>query len=160
MNSKMLVFYLNLIVLINGLELNQSLLINKYGYSNESTQIYLNNQAIDFIESSTFNGFAKLESINLENNNLKRIDSLLFNGLIQVKYIYLGSNQISSIHRLAFTGLNNLELICLSKNPISLLDSTSLLLLCESNPKCNLIIHDECITSTTTTTNKQEMSKV
>ena len=44
MNSKMLVFYLNLIVLINGLELNQSLLINKYGYSNESTQIYLNNQ--------------------------------------------------------------------------------------------------------------------
>ena len=145
------------IVFVECRQLNQSILIELYGYSINSFQIDLSGLSFDAIDLGTFVGFNNLEIIYLEDNKISKIEQGLFNDVRNLRELWLESNNINSINRNAFVGLNSLELVCLDNNPISTLFPNSLATICETNSKCKVKIFEKCIkisTSLTTTSTK------
>jgi Leucine-rich repeat (LRR) protein len=129
----------------SSIEINQSLLIQKYGFNIDSVVIDLSGRYIDTIEINTFIGYTKLEKLYLEENKIMQLENGLFNHLSSLKEIWLESNNIISIDRNVFVGLNNLEKVCLKDNPISLMFPTNIKPLCETNPICTIKITEKCI---------------
>ena len=59
---KNLLFLISFLALqINAKDLNQSVLLQIYGYSFDTVRIDLSQQSIDYIEINTFKDFKKLE---------------------------------------------------------------------------------------------------
>jgi hypothetical protein len=132
--------------------INQSILIEKYGFNNESNEIDLSESSIDSIDINTFKGYDKLEKLFLEDNKLRKLDYGLFNHLLNLRELWLESNIIVSIDRNVFVGLNKLEKVCLNDNPISLMFPSNIKPLCDSNPNCIIKINEKCIKETTSIT--------
>lgn len=137
------------LVLVRCERLNQSTLIEQYGYSKDSFQIDLSSSNLDTIDLGTFNGFNNLEVIYLEDNQINRIEKGLFNNLYNLRELWLESNNLISINRNAFEGLNNLELVCLNNNPISTLFPAGLVAICATNLKCVVKTTEKCIKKST-----------
>ena len=129
--------------------INQSILIQKYGFKIDSNEIDLSESSIDSMDVNTFKGYNNLEILYLEDNKLKQLEYGLFNHLLNLKELWLESNNIVSIDRNVFVGLNKLEKVCLSDNPISLLFPSNIKPLCDSNPNCSIKINEKCIKDTT-----------
>ena len=147
MNSLLLVkiFFAIIIQQATSIGLNQSLLIQKYGYDLNSVVIDLSENSIDIIDSNTFIGYTKLEKLYLEENKIKQLEYGLLNHLVNLKEIWLQSNSIVSINRNVFVGLNKLEKVCLSDNPISQMFPANIKPLCDTNPICTININEKCI---------------
>jgi len=143
------IFIINIILaciqLIYSAGINQSLLIEKYGFSIDSNEIDLSERSIDSIDINTFKGYNSLEKLYLEDNKLSQLEYGLFNHLLNLRELWLQSNNIVSINRNVFKGLNKLEKVCLSDNPISEMFPSNLKPLCESNSNCNIKINEKCI---------------
>jgi Leucine-rich repeat (LRR) protein len=137
-----------------SIEMNQSLLINKYGFDINSVVIDLSGRKIDTIDINTFKGYTKLEKLYLEENEIQHLEYGLLNHLESLKEVWLESNLIVSIDRNVFDGLNKLEIVCLKDNPISLTFPTNIRPLCETNPICTIKINEKCIKDITSKTNK------
>lgn len=137
-----------------SIEMNQSLLINKYGFDINSVVIDLSGRKIDTIDINTFKGYTKLEKLYLEENEIQHLEYGLLNHLESLKEVWLESNLIVSIDRNVFDGLNKLEIVCLKDNPISLMFPTNIRPLCETNPICTIKINEKCIKDITSKTNK------
>ncbi len=131
--------------------INQSILIEKYGFSLDSNEIDLSESSIDSIDLNTFKGYNKLEKLFLHDNKLNKLEYGLFNNLTNLRELWLESNNIISIDRNVFVGMNKLEKVCLSDNPISFLFPNNIKPLCDSNPNCSIKINEKCIKETTTT---------
>ena len=129
----------------SSIEINQSLLIQKYGFNIDSVVIDLSERSIDTIDINTFIGFTKLEKLYLEENKINQLANGLFNHLESLKEVWLESNNIISIDRNVFVGLNNLEKVCLKDNPISIMFPTNIKPLCDTNPMCTIKINEKCI---------------
>jgi Leucine-rich repeat (LRR) protein len=145
---KFLLFNILLVAIIqlaSSIGINQSLLIQKYGFNIDSVVIDLSERSIDIIDISTFIGFIKLEKIYLEENKINKLANGLFNHLESLKEVWLESNNIISIDRNVFVGLNNLEKVCLKDNPISIMFPTNIKPLCDTNQKCTIKINEKCI---------------
>ena len=99
-------------------DLNNSILVQQFGYSIDSSVIDLNGLSIDSIDLKTFEDYSKLEVLYLENNKITKIEYGLFNKLKNLKELWLESNNIKAIDKNSLLGLNNLKLVCLSNNPI------------------------------------------
>lgn len=140
----LLVTFLNLNILIQSFHLNQELLFSRYGYSNESVIIDLNNQNIDSIDSDTFNDLNQLETLYLHENKLTKLDSDLFSSLLNLKVVWLESNNIVSLNRNIFANLTQLEMVCLHNNPVSILFASSIKDICKTNPNCILKVTESC----------------
>jgi len=134
-----------IIQLASSIGINQSLLIQKYGFNIDSVVIDLSERSIDTIDINTFIGYTKLEKLFLEENKINQLENGLFNHLESLKEVWLESNNIISIDRNVFVGLNNLEKVCLKDNPISLMFPTNIKPLCETNPICRIKINEKCI---------------
>jgi Leucine-rich repeat (LRR) protein len=137
-----------------SIEMNQSLLINKYGFDINSVVIDLSGRKIDTIDINTFKGYTKLEKLYLEENEIQHLEYGLLNHLESLKEVWLESNLIVSIDRNVFDGLNKLEIVCLKDNPISFMFPTNIRPLCETNPICTIKINEKCIKDITSKTNK------
>ena len=61
--------------LIQNLKLNQTVLIDNYGYARTSTTIALYSQDIESIDANTFIGFNQLETLYLQSNKINKLDS-------------------------------------------------------------------------------------
>jgi Leucine-rich repeat (LRR) protein len=145
---KFLLFNILLVAIIqlaSSIGINQSLLIQKYGFNIDSVVIDLSERSIDTIDINTFIGFTKLEKIHLEENKINQLANGLFNHLESLKEVWLESNNIISIDRNVFVGLNNLEKVCLKDNPISIMFPTNIKPLCDTNPMCTIKINEKCI---------------
>ena len=145
---KFLLFNILLVAIIqlaSSIGINQSLLIQKYGFNIDSVVIDLSERSIDTIDINTFIGFTKLEKIYLEENKINQLANGLFNHLESLKEVWLESNNIISIDRNVFVGLNNLEKVCLKDNPISIMFPTNIKPLCDTNPMCTIKINEKCI---------------
>ena len=140
--------------------MNQSLLIQKYGFDINSVVIDLSERSIDTIDINTFKGYTKLEKLYLEENKIKQLENGLLNHLENLKEIWLEANNIVTIDRNVFVGLNKLEKVCLKDNPISLMFPTSIKPLCETNPICTIKINEKCIKDITSKTNKNNSIKL
>jgi Leucine-rich repeat (LRR) protein len=134
-----------IIQLASSIGINQSLLIQKYGFNIDSVVIDLSERSIDTIDINTFIGFTKLEKLYLEENKIKQLENGLFNHLESLKEVWLESNIIISIDKNVFVGLNNLEKVCLKDNPISIMFPTNIKPLCDTNPMCTIKINEKCI---------------
>jgi len=145
--------------LVSAIEINQSLLIQKYGYSIDSIEIDLSVNSIDKIDINTFKGFKKLEKLFLDNNKIKQLEYSLFNHLENLKEVWLESNNIISIDKNVFVGLNKLELVCFNDNPISYYFPHMIKRLCDTNPKCNIKIKEKCIKDIPSNRQKYAISK-
>jgi hypothetical protein len=128
--------------LTSSIRINQSLLIEKYGYDIDSIEIDLSESSIESIDINTFKGYGKLEKLFLEDNKINRLENGLFNHLLNLNELWLESNIITSVDENLFVGLNNLEKVCFSKNPISFLFPSKVKLLCNTNPKCKILINE------------------
>ena len=146
------ILFVAIIQLTSSIGINQSLLIQKYGFDIDSVVIDLSEKSIDTIDINTFIGFTKLEKLYLEDNKLKQLENGLFNHLDSLKEVWLESNNIVSIDRNVFVGLNKLEKVCLKDNPISFLFPTNIKPLCETNPICTIKINEKCIKDITSKT--------
>jgi Leucine-rich repeat (LRR) protein len=133
-----------IIQLASSIGINQSLLIQKYGFNIDSVVIDLSERSIDTIDINTFIGFTKLEKLYLEENKINQLANGLFNHLESLKEVWLESNNIISIDRNVFVGLNNLEKVCLKDNPISIMFPTNIKPLCDTNPMCTIKINEKC----------------
>jgi Leucine-rich repeat (LRR) protein len=145
---KFLLFNILLVAIIqlaSSIGINQSLLIQKYGFNIDSVVIDLSERSIDTIDINTFIGYTKLEKLYLEENKINQLANGLFNHLESLKEVWLESNNIISIDRNVFVGLNNLEKVCLKDNPISIMFPTNIKPLCETNPMCTIKINEKCI---------------
>jgi hypothetical protein len=125
--------------------INQGLLIEKYGFSMDSDEIDLCENSIDNIDINTFKGYNKLEKLYLEEKKLTQIECGLFNHLSNLRELWLESNNIVLINKNVFVGLNKLEKVCLNNNPISALFPSNLRPLCEPNPNCIIKINEKYI---------------
>ena len=139
------ILLVRIIQLASSIGINQSLLIQKYGFNIDSVVIDLSERSIDTIDINTFIGFKKLEKIYLEENKINQLANGLFNHLESLKEVWLESNNIISIDRNVFVGLNNLEKVCLKDNPISIMFPTNIKPLCDTNPMCTIKISEKCI---------------
>ena len=143
----LLVYYILFAVFVqlaSSAGLNQSLLIQKYGFDINSVEINLNECSIDTVEINTFKGFNKLERLHLEDNKIKQLEYGLLNHLVNLKEVWLESNIIVSIDRNVFVGLNKLEKVCLNDNPISFMFPNNIKPLCDTNPFCTIKINEKC----------------
>ena len=139
------ILLVRIIQLASSIGINQSLLIQKYGFNIDSVVIDLSERSIDTIDINTFIGFKNLEKIYLEENKINQLANGLFNHLESLKEVWLESNNIVSIDRNVFVGLNNLEKVCLKDNPISIMFPTNIKPLCDTNPMCTIKINEKCI---------------
>ena len=140
------IFFAILIQQATSIGLNQSLLVQKYGYDLNSVVIDLSENSIDTVDLNTFKGYIKLEKLYLEENKIKQLGYGLLNHLGEsLKEIWLQSNSIVSIDRNVFVGLKKLEKVCLSDNPISQLFPANIKTLCDTNPICTININEKCI---------------
>ena len=99
---KFLLFNILLVAIIqraSSIGINQSLLIQNYGFNIDSVVIDLSERSIDTIDINTFIGFKKLEKIYLEENKINQLANGLFNHLESLKEVWLESNNIISIDR-------------------------------------------------------------
>ena len=87
------------IEVIQSIALNQSILIEHFGYSQNSVFIDLSQQNIDSIHKDTFNEFNHLEELYFENNKLNKIEDGTFNKLTNLRELWLESNNIVSVDR-------------------------------------------------------------
>ena len=148
MKQKLIFLFIYLNILFsskNCKEINQTVLFNEYGYSFDSELIDLKSKSIDVIDLSTFKGLNKLEVLYLDDNSITSLVNGLFKDLVNLKEIWLEDNSLISINKNIFVGLNNLELVCFKNNPIATLYPTITQRLCDSNPKCNIKIFENCI---------------
>ena len=134
-----------------SVHINQTLLIEKYEFSIDSSEIDLSESSISSIDIDAFKGFNKLEKLFLQNNKLRELEYGLFNHLSNLRELWLESNNIVSINRNVFIGLNKLEKVCLSDNPISFLFPNNIKPLCETNLNCNIKINEKCTKDNTST---------
>ena len=74
-----------IIQLTSSIGLNQSLLIQKYGFEINSVEIDLSERSIDYIDINTFKGYNKLEKLHLEENKIKQLEYGLLNHLESLK---------------------------------------------------------------------------
>jgi Leucine-rich repeat (LRR) protein len=129
---------------VKSVLLNQTLLINKYGYSIESLIIDLREKSISSIETNTFENFNRLEYLYLQNNKLSKIEKNTFTKLANLKELWLESNNIVFMDKYSLESLNELELVCLNDNPISVLFPNNIVSFCEEPLKCKIKV-DKCI---------------
>ena len=80
--------------------------------------LHLNNSNIDRIENQTFNGLKSLAVLHLENNNVRTLQGFEFSGLGHLRELYLQNNGITSIHNNTFKALKSLEVLFLQGNTI------------------------------------------
>ena len=64
------IFFAILIQQATSIGLNQSLLVQKYGYDLNSVVIDLSENSIDIVDLNTFKGYIKLEKLYLEENKI------------------------------------------------------------------------------------------
>ena len=131
----------------NVVHLNSSILFTQFNYSNRSIDIELANKNIITIDPDTFNGFNRLNILNLDynplvylnsstfnclinleglsmvstlshNNNTNKISSLLFNGLKQLKSLNLASNNFKQLDPDLFDGVSNLKILNIEYNQL------------------------------------------
>jgi len=91
-------------------------------------------------EVNTFLGLKNLKDLNLSSNQLTSIKANLFQDLKNLQNINLENNKIISIDKMSFNGMLMVENINIAQNPISILFPNELNYLCNSNPKCLLIL--------------------
>jgi Leucine-rich repeat (LRR) protein len=139
------VLFAVIIQLASSIGLNQSLLIQKYGFDINSVEIDLSERSIDTVEINTFKGYNNLERLHLEENKIKQLEYGLLNHLVNLKEVWLESNNIVSIDRNVFVGLNKLEKVCFNDNPISFMFPNNIKPLCDTNPFCTIKINEKCI---------------
>jgi Leucine-rich repeat (LRR) protein len=130
--------------LTSSIGIDQSLLIENYGFDIDSTEIDLSRKSIDSIDINTFKGFTKLEKLFLDDNKIKQLEYGLFNHLSNLKEIWLESNSIVTVDKNVFVGLNKLEKVCITDNPISLAFPNSIKPLCDTNPNCKINVNEKC----------------
>ena len=85
---KFLLFNILLVAIFqfeSSIEINQSLLIQKYGFNIDSVVIDLSGRYIDTIEINTFIGYTKLEKILFRRKQNKAIRKRSFQSLRQSK---------------------------------------------------------------------------
>ncbi len=145
---------------IEAIQLNQTNLINEFGYSINSSVINLSSRSIDSIEVNTFVGFSNLKVLYLQKNKLSRLTEPIFKSIFNLKEVWLEENNIISLSKDSFVGLVNLEKICLNDNPISSLFPASLSTLCSTNPNCEVKITEKCLLYTTTTTSPTTTTRI
>lgn len=129
---------------IKAIVLNQTLLVNKYGYSIESVIIDLSELSISSIELNTFDKFNKVQVLYLHNNKLSSIKSDVFSGLLSLREIWLETNNLVAIDKNVFNNLHRLDLVCLTDNPISVLYPSQVESLCAEPLKCKVKINESC----------------
>ena len=139
------VLFAVIIQLASSIGLNQSLLIQKYGFDINSVEIDLSERSIDTVEINTFKGYNNLERLHLEENKIKQLEYGLLNHLVNLKEVWLESNNIVSIDRNVFVGLNKLEKVCLNDNPISQMFPGNIKPLCDTNPFCTIKKNEKCM---------------
>ena len=140
--------YLIAIIVQNivAIDLNQTILFQKYGYNINSIEIDLSSSSIELIDINTFKDMYNLEKLYLDDNKIKQLGNGVFQDLINLRVLWLESNNIISIDRNIFINLNKLELVCLSNNPISSMFPNNVKPLCNDakNPECKIEITDKC----------------
>jgi Leucine-rich repeat (LRR) protein len=146
---KILIIYIfstfNILQLASSVFINQSILIEKYGFGIDSIEIDLRENSIDSIEINTFKGYDRLEKLFLEDNKLRQVEYGLLNHLSNLKELWLESNNIVSVDRNILDGLDKLEKVCFNNNPISLMYPNKIKPLCDTNPNCYIKINEKCI---------------
>lgn len=136
----------NIIQQIISIDLNQTILFQKYGYNINSIEIDLSSSSIEIIDVNTFKDMTNVVKLYLDDNKIKQLDNGLFNDLINLRELWLESNNIISIDKNIFINFNKLELVCFSNNPISIMFPNNVRQLCNTiyNSKCKIEITDKC----------------
>jgi Leucine-rich repeat (LRR) protein len=129
---------------LKAIILSQSLLKDKYGFSNESIVIDLSECKISSIEIDSFEGYNRLEFLYLHNNKLSKIEKNVFSKLVNLRELWLESNVIVLIDKYPFAGLNKLKLVCLNDNPVSTLFPIQTTSICDIPLQCLAIINKKC----------------
>ncbi|CAH0385763.1 unnamed protein product [Bemisia tabaci] len=81
--------------------------------------LYLNNSNISNINNKTFNGVPSLKVLHLENNNLKKLNGYEFNQLININELHLNNNSLDDISNTSFSNLTKLKLLDLNHNRVT-----------------------------------------
>ena len=90
--------------------------------------------------------FVNLKSLTklfLDSNHLTNLNCNILRSLTNLILLTLTSNKLIQIDRQCFVGLVNLETVQLGNNPISTVQMSFVIELCESNPKCTILLNDE-----------------
>ena len=153
---KLLSLFLTLALLVKNnqaVTLTQDVLLNEYGYSLNTTIMYLNGKNISRIEDGTFENFTRLEVLYLKKNCLVSIINSPFKNLTSIQEISFEENNLNFLDTKIFSGLRNLEKICLNNTDLTIFQDVSGILeqLCSStgSPKCK-VYTSECQERTTT----------
>lgn len=96
--------------------------------------IYLNNNQLHYLNSSTFDGLQKLKKLYLNGNKLKEINFL--NGLINLEFLNMEKNEISAVDLEMFKKIKfPLLKFCISYNhlPQHIENYSKCLLNCHAN---------------------------
>ena len=83
--------------------------------------LYLQKNAISYIDIKTFAGFTTLEHLDLSTNRISSISRQHFSDLRSLEYLYLEDNQLLSLDPLAFQFMPALKKIRLNNNRIKIL---------------------------------------
>ena len=84
------------------------------------TELDLDGNQINIINSKIFQTLSNLKSLNLFDSKIDIIEDNAFYGLESLERLNLDNNNITEINGLTFTGLNKLLKLVLSKNKINL----------------------------------------
>ena len=88
----------------------------------EQTNLYLNQEKIDYLAPDCFTNLTQLANLDLSENNLSCIDANLFQSLINLRELYLGYNQLKMLDPSTFNSLTSLEELYLNYNQLKSLD--------------------------------------
>ena len=80
--------------------------------------LYLNDSNILTVENHTFNGLSVLEELHLENNRIKVLQGDEFHGLNALKKLFLQNNLLRTINNSTFNGLGSLKVLSLHGNQL------------------------------------------
>ena len=136
---------------LEELQLQYNLLrsIRKHTFEDASLlnlkRLFLDNNQIDFLHSTTFDSLLGLEVLGLSNNNLNQIDSFTFKSLKNVWRLTLSHNNLSSIDSSTLNGLTNVISLDISYNRIEKIDLNEKQF--ESNKLTYLYANNNCLFS-------------
>ncbi|KAI6200949.1 Slit-like protein 2 protein [Aphelenchoides besseyi] len=97
------------------------------GISEDTTELYLDNNEIQTIPLSQLNKLRNLVKIDLSQNQLTTIETDSFVGLNKLSTLILSYNNIRCLEDFAFRGLVNLRILSLHKNLVSVLPENAFL---------------------------------
>ena len=104
-----------------SVDYNQLTSIPNLSDCRELIEVLLQNNSLQTLNVSTFQGLSLMHTIDLSHNAISSLTQGMFEGLVSLKYLHLGYNNIIELPLCIFEDLVNLSRVDLSNNKIKLL---------------------------------------